>query len=98
MVERPAAYLLSRSSGCIRSRNWSSNWTYRLRCRTSRSRTGGSPLLCSGGAPAPYNGTPAHSLDTRRAQGAGFSFSPLQSWLPGLLDRCILEAQRGLQP
>lgn len=63
-----------------------------------RSRTGGSPLLCSGGAPAPYNGTPAHSLDTRRAQGAGFSFSPLQSWLPGLLDRCILEAQRGLQP
>ena len=22
MVERPAAYLLSRSSGCIRSRNW----------------------------------------------------------------------------
>ena len=63
-----------------------------------RSRTGGSPLLCSGGAPAPYNGTPAHSLDTRRAQGAGFSFLPLQSWLPGLLDRCILEAQRGLQP
>lgn len=42
MVERPAAYLLSRSSGCIRSRNWRSNWKYRLHCRTSRSRTGGS--------------------------------------------------------
>ena len=42
MVERPAAYLLSRSSGCIRSQNWMSKWKYRLHCRTSRSHSGGS--------------------------------------------------------
>lgn len=63
-----------------------------------QARTGKVALLSPSGDPAPYNGTPAYSIDTRRAQGAGFSFSPLQSWLPGLLDRCILEAQRGLQP
>ena len=50
MVERPAAYLLSRSSGCIRSQNWMSKWKYRLHCRTSRSHSGGSIRSHSGGS------------------------------------------------
>ncbi len=65
MVERPAAYLLSRSSGCIRSRNWSSNWTYRLRCRTSRSRT------AAAAAPAARRRTGDRTALLRAGAGTG---------------------------
>lgn len=55
-------------------------------------RAGTPVLLAADGEPAPYNGTPAHSINTRRAEAAGFAFRPLQSWLPALLDLYIREA------
>lgn len=61
--------------------------------RHVQARTGKAALLSPAGDPAPYNGTPAYSIDTRRAGAAGFSFSPLQSWLPALLDSYIREAR-----
>lgn len=38
------------------------------------------------GEKAPYNGTAAYSIDTKKAQRAGFSFRCLEDYLPGLLD------------
>ncbi len=45
------------------------------------------------GDPAPYNGEPAYTISTRRAQALGFTFSDLSTWLWPLLDQLIEQLQ-----
>lgn len=49
-------------------------------------RSGRHALLSEDGDEAPFNCDADFSLDTSLASRLGFSFSPLQSWLPRLLD------------
>ena len=51
--------------------------------------TGKSVLLSPGGEEGPYNGCESFSLRTDRAEAAGISFSKLEDWLPGLLERYL---------
>lgn len=46
------------------------------------------------GAAAPYNGTPAYSLNTQKAERKGFQFEKLDSFLPQLLDFCIEQVKK----
>ena len=54
--------------------------------KLGRGETGWERLIDKAGEPAPYNGTEGYTLDTRRAQGLGFAFTPLREWIYGLLD------------
>lgn len=58
-------------------------------------KTGKRPVLSEAGEEAPYNGGESFSLNTARAEAAGFAFSPLEDWLPGLLDSYLKEAADG---
>lgn len=51
-------------------------------------RTGKKAVLTqdSKGATAPYNGTPAYSINTEKSEEKGFSFTELNSFLPELLE------------
>lgn len=52
-------------------------------------KTGRSAVLAADGDEAPYNGEPAYSINTDRAEKMGFHFSDLKDWIYDLLDRYI---------
>lgn len=54
-------------------------------------RTGKPALLAPDGEEGPYNGCESFSLRTDRAETAGYSFSRLEDWLPGLLEHYLQE-------
>lgn len=56
-------------------------------------RTGRPALLDPEGDEAPYNGCESFSLRTDRAEAAGFSFTSLSGWLPGLLEHYLKEVR-----
>jgi nucleoside-diphosphate-sugar epimerase len=58
----------------------------------TQQKTEKKPVLNSEAEAAPYNGGEDFSLNTQNAEGAGFSFSELNSWIFKLLDHYILEA------
>lgn len=49
-------------------------------------KSGKKAVLSKDGERAPYNGTPAYSINTEKAQKAGFHFKELTEFLPELLD------------
>jgi len=49
-------------------------------------KSGKKALIDQEGERAPYNGTPAYSINTKKAQSAGYSFGALKDFLPELLD------------
>lgn len=46
-------------------------------------------ILSEDGEPAPYNGEPEYSINTRKAEELGFNFSELKAWIYELLDYYI---------
>lgn len=52
-------------------------------------KTGKSVLLARDGDPAPYNGEQSYTINTERAEGLGFHFTPLREWIYGLIDHYI---------
>jgi len=56
-------------------------------------KSGKKALLSQNGERAPYNGTPAYSINTKKAQRAGFQFKELGDFLPELLyfymEKCL---------
>lgn len=55
-------------------------------------KTGKRAAFAKEGDPAPYNGDEPYSLNTERAEGLGYRFTPLRDWLWGLLDSYIERA------
>lgn len=55
-------------------------------------KTGKEAILSNAGEAAPYNGVPNYYLNTNLAAAAGFSFSPLKTWIYDLLDYYISAA------
>lgn len=49
-------------------------------------KTGKAPLVAPDGDPAPYNGAQDFTLDTEKAQGAGFYFTNMRDWIFPLLE------------
>ncbi len=49
-------------------------------------KSGKKAVISKDGERAPYNGTPEYSINTKKAQTAGFQFSKLQDFLPDLLN------------
>ncbi len=56
-------------------------------------RTGKKPVLTPDGEEAPYNGSEGFSLNTQKAEQAGYEFPGLDSWMSELLDAYIEEAE-----
>ncbi len=54
-------------------------------------QTGKEAIFAPDGDPAPYNGATDFSLDTAKAQAAGFAFSPLRDWIFPLLETYLRE-------
>jgi len=52
-------------------------------------RTGIKALIREDGEPAPLNGVPSFSLDTAKAQDAGFKFLSVSEWVYPLIDYWI---------
>lgn len=46
-------------------------------------------IFSDNGDEAPYNGFPSYSLNLKKAEALGFSFSDLDSWFYGLLDKYV---------
>ena len=57
-------------------------------------KTGKKAILSKEGTAAPYNGTPAYSINTKKAEEKGFEFTELNSFLPKLLDFCIEQVRK----
>ncbi len=57
-----------------------------------QNKTGRKPILNPEAEAAPYNGGEDFSLDTQKAESAGYHFSELNSWIYKLLDYYIAEA------
>lgn len=55
-------------------------------------KTGKKAKLSRVGLAGPYNGLESFSLDTSRAEALGFSFTRLDGWICGLIDRFINKA------
>ena len=55
-------------------------------------KTGRKPILNPGAEAAPYTGGEDFSLNTQKAEAAGYAFSELKSWIYELLDHYIEEA------
>jgi len=55
-------------------------------------KTGKRALLCENSIPAPYNGTPAYSINTDKAAALGYEFSHINDFIYSLLDYYIAEA------
>ena len=55
-------------------------------------KTGKKPVLDPEAEAAPYTGGEAFSLNTRKAEEAGYTFSELRNWIYKLLDHYITEA------
>ena len=49
-------------------------------------KTGNKAVLSPEGEEAPYNGFPGFSINTEKAEGAGYHFSALDTWIYPLLD------------
>lgn len=58
-------------------------------------KTGCKALLDVAGDEAPYNGEPAYSINTRRAEELGFRFSDVRDWMFDLLDELMDSARLG---
>ncbi len=56
-------------------------------------KTGKKPILTHDGEEAPYNGSEGFSLDTQKADNAGYPFPGLSSWIFELLDAYLKEAR-----
>ncbi len=52
-------------------------------------KTGSKAIISEDGEDAPYNGEPAYSINTDKAQALGFQFSELNDWIYNLLDYYI---------
>ena len=52
-------------------------------------RTGTKAVITAAGEDAPYNGVPAHRIDTGKANAWGYQFSELRDWICDLLDYYI---------
>ncbi|MBR5387181.1 MAG: NAD-dependent epimerase/dehydratase family protein [Clostridiales bacterium] len=61
-----------------------------------KQETGMRAVLSEDGDPAPYNGTPEHSVNTNKAESLGFEFSDINDWIFGLLDYYIDVAHEGM--
>lgn len=57
-------------------------------------KTGKQPIFHHEAEAAPYNSGEAFSLNTQKAEGFGFHFTELDSWIYKLLDFYIMEAVR----
>ncbi|HOO79116.1 MAG TPA: NAD-dependent epimerase/dehydratase family protein [Lachnospiraceae bacterium] len=49
-------------------------------------KTGKKALFAKDGEPAPYNGTPDYSINTKNAEHSGYTFGTLRPWIEHLLD------------
>lgn len=54
-------------------------------------RTGVKAILSTAGEPAPYNGEPPYSINTKKAESLGYTFTELKEWIYELLDAYIQE-------
>lgn len=54
--------------------------------RYTEEKTGKKAVLSTEGEEAPYNGFPGFSINTEKAEGAGYHFSGLDTWIYRLLD------------
>ncbi|MBR2401225.1 MAG: NAD-dependent epimerase/dehydratase family protein [Lachnospiraceae bacterium] len=52
-------------------------------------KTGVKPILSERGETAPYNGEPSYSINTKKAEGLGYTFTELKGWIYELLDEYI---------
>jgi hypothetical protein len=43
--------------------------------------SGKKAIICEDGEPAPLNGVPGFSLDTKKAQAIGYHFQNIEEWL-----------------
>ena len=55
--------------------------------------TGKKAVLDDNGEDAPYNGEPAYSINTEKAQQLGFAFSELNDWIYDLVEHYIREVK-----
>jgi nucleoside-diphosphate-sugar epimerase len=58
-------------------------------------RTGKKAIFSKAGHEGPYNGQKSFSLDVTRAENLGYSFTILEDWIWGLLDRLIEKSSQG---
>lgn len=56
-------------------------------------KTGRRAILDAAGDEAPYNGEPAYSINTERAEALGFRFSDVRDWMFALLDGLMAQVQ-----
>lgn len=88
---------LAESNNCekenIQVVNGSSEGTISLRevIEYVEKKTDGKAVLSSEGEPAPYNGEVEYSINTKKAQKLGFTFSNIHDWIYELLDYYIGE-------
>ncbi len=59
-----------------------------------KKQTGKKPILISEAKAGPYNGGEDFSLNTEKADAAGYQFSELKSWIYDLLDYYVIEAMK----
>ena len=52
-------------------------------------KTGTKAILSTEGEPAPYNGEPPYSINTKKAENLGYTFTELKDWFYELLDEYI---------
>ena len=52
-------------------------------------KTGKKAILSAEGEPAPYNGEPPYSINTKKAERLGYAFTELKDWIYELLDMYI---------
>lgn len=61
--------------------------------RYAEEKTGKSPVFSLQGDRAPYDGEQDFTLNTEKAEGLGFRFTPLQDWIWKLIDEYIKRAE-----
>ncbi len=88
------AFLVSKDfSGPV---NGASSGTVSLKgiLRFIEERTGKKALLDPTGDPAPYNGDPEFSINTKKAESLGFRFTNINDWIYDLIDHYIELCQK----
>lgn len=83
------AYLVDReATGAV---NGSASGTISMRevLAYVEGKTGKKAVLADDGEAAPYNGEPAYSINTEKAERLGFCFSQLRDWIFELIDHYI---------
>jgi nucleoside-diphosphate-sugar epimerase len=53
-------------------------------------KTGKKAIIASDGESAPYNGTPANSIDVTEATKLGYDFTDIDEWIYELIDRILI--------